>query len=93
MAHKMPIRMSVKERAQTVVSHLLEDGPEQRCVQCEKEFHIPPKQGVSHGLCKRHMLELYGEHMGPDWVAKTEAKPESEFAPDMSQQRQQVYAP
>lgn len=91
MAYKMPINMSVKERAQTVAAHLLEDDQFNRvCAACEKEFgRVPdvPGKPKSHGMCKRHTLEYYKDDVPPAVLQKLLARPDSDFAPDLAQRR------
>jgi hypothetical protein len=87
--------------AQQIVAILLETGEVERvCAGCQKEFGIQAQGNQSHGYCKRHLIEMYQQMMEyPQGRAKAEQKiaelqqrPDSEFPPDLAQQRQAVPA-
>jgi hypothetical protein len=78
----------IHENAQKVVNLLLDSEHVRVCSACEREFgpvQISPGQIKTHGLCKRHALELFGSHLPPEKLKALEQKPEENFAPDLAQ--------
>lgn len=74
----------VSECAKMAVDLLLETELVRVCSSCEQEFGpvtIQPGQHKSHGLCKRHMREMYKDFWGPSY----ENRPDSDFPPDRGQ--------
>jgi hypothetical protein len=60
---------------------------ERRCCYCQKEFSIQTHEGdkISHGGCKRHIIEEYIENGLAEHIQKVLSAPSIEFCADMSQ--------
>jgi hypothetical protein len=72
--------------ALSVVNLLLDAQIMRVCSACEQEFGpVPAEPGVqkSHGLCRRHALEAYGNAGVP--LEMVHKQPDSAFAPDLSE--------
>lgn len=61
------------------------------CAYCELEFGVKMPEPTSHGICRRHFLDLLNELVGVVPAVRLEAsrqdtinRPEAEFSPDMS---------
>jgi hypothetical protein len=76
-----------RHTSESVVAALLEDGEQVRvCAACEQEFGpvpVPPGAIKSHGMCRRHTFEFYGDMAR----AKFADKPDDYFSPDLSRQQ------
>lgn len=79
---KRPKRRT-EDAVEDLVSSLLEDDLLRVCTECAKKHPelIPPGAQISHGLCRRHFIELYGE-MGQRMASN---KPDSAFPPDLGE--------
>jgi hypothetical protein len=88
--------------AQNIVSILLEAGEVVRvCTGCQNEFGTQAAPNASHGYCRRHAIKMWQDEaqahpsvaqLAQTNVAKIQQQPDSNFAPDMAQQRQAVPA-
>ena len=80
---KRPKRLPKYEDAvDNLVPALLEDEPVRVCVECAKVHpELVPPGNISHGLCRRHFIALYGE-MGQRMAAN---KPDDAFPPDLGE--------
>jgi hypothetical protein len=88
--------------AQKVVALLLETGEiESVCAGCQKEFGVEARSGQSHGYCKRHLIDQYkqmlvypnGKARAEQQIAQIQQRPDSDFPPDLAQQRNQPQQP
>jgi hypothetical protein len=57
------------------------------CCYCGIEFGIKPKPGdkISHGVCRRHLIDQYIENDLKEYIREAEAASDHTFCPDMSQ--------
>lgn len=88
--------------ANQIVETLLESGHVvQACASCEQETG-QRTPNASHGYCKRHLIQMWQANAKqmPQMaeqarmrVAQIQQRPESDFPPDLSQQRQGAAAP
>ena len=84
--------------AQKLVAILLES--QSVCAGCQKEFGVQPQPGQSHGYCKRHLIEQYQQMLDmpgarastEQRIAQIQQRPDTDFPPDLAQQRQAVPA-
>jgi len=55
-------RRRTEDAVEDLVATLLEDDTVHVCVECAKKHPelVPPGAPLSHGLCRRHFIELYG---------------------------------
>jgi hypothetical protein len=79
--------------AQQIVTALLENGAVQTCAACQKEFGVASQPGESHGYCKRHLMDMWGQFppghaKAAQMIRDIPGRPDSEFPPDLAQQRQ-----
>jgi hypothetical protein len=91
--------------AQQTVETLLENVVAV-CATCQQETGAPRQSNDSHGYCKRHTIEMHRHNLmnaiqrkdqaamqrGQQTIAAIRARPDSDFPPDLSQQRQAAAA-
>lgn len=89
-----------KQIAEAIVAQLLEF--ERACCMCEKEFGVQPRPNVSHGYCKRHLIQMQKQVLkmaaergnqpamqtAQQRIRAVQQRPDTDFPPDLSQQRQ-----
>lgn len=91
----------IHENAMNIVNLLLEnEAPvadvRKACANCEREFGVHDPN-ASHGVCKRHTIEHIKEAGRvqnkdySDFIRRTEAKPDSAFAPDLAKPENAEY--
>jgi hypothetical protein len=75
----------------SIAEHIVEVllGEARECAGCQKELGVTDPQGTSHGLCRRHFSEYYGQDFSPNEVS---AMPNEHFTRDRSQRPQQAFA-
>lgn len=88
--------MPIREAAVKLVNLLLDDeGYVRICSACERQFgqlQLRAGQQKTHGLCKRHSIEMFGAHLPPESIRRIEQKPEENFPPDLAKSQRRAPA-